>query len=119
MKLVRCLAFSLAFTPFVANADFCDIMAGGGAASCRTNAANMGATVVGNWLRLKPESASQPTTGKKGKYVSATTTTVAILGWKTSSSLRLTTDCFAGTRSMSLQAMPYMMGLANGKQINS
>lgn len=119
MKFVRCVALSLAFTPVFANADFCDLMAGGGAASCRTNAANMGATVIGNWLRLKPESATQPNTGKKGKYVAATTPTVAILGWKTNSSLRLTTDCFAGTRSMSIQAMPYMLGLANGKQIQS
>lgn len=114
MKLLKPLLIVLALLPAAASADFCDILAGGAAPSCRSNAANMGATVVGNWLRIKPEMASQPNTGKKGKFASATTVSYGLIGVKSPERFKLTIDCFAGERSMRLQAIPYMLGLTNG-----
>ncbi len=109
------LVVLLSFVPALAFADFCDLISGGAAPSCRSNAASMGATVVGNWLRLKPEMASQPNTGKKGKFASASTVSYELIGVKSPDRFKLTIDCFAGERSMRLQAIPYMLGLTNGR----
>ncbi len=112
-------SFLLVLIPGIAFADFCDILAGGAAPSCRSNASNMGATIIGNWLRIKPEVASQPSTGKKGIYTSGTTPATGTLGVPHQGNLRLTIECFAGERSMIIEALPYMLGLANGKSILS
>lgn len=115
MRLLKPLLIVLALLPAVAFADFCDLLAGSAAPSCRSNATSMGATVVGNWLRIKPEIASQPNTGKKGKFASATTVSYGLIGVKSPDRFKLTIDCFAGERSMRLQAIPYMLGLTNGR----
>lgn len=100
--------------PTLAQADFCDILAKSAAESCRANVRGMGATVFGNWLRLKPEIASQPSTGTKGRFVSGTTPATGTLGVPHQGKLKLTIDCFAGKRSMRIDALPYMLGLSNG-----
>lgn len=115
MRRLKPLLIVLALFPAVASADFCDLLAGSAAPSCRSNAASMGATVVGNWLRIKPEMASQPNTGKKGKFASATTVSYGLIGVKSPDRFKLTIDCFADERSMRLQAIPYMLGLTNGR----
>jgi hypothetical protein len=114
MKYLRSAVLSLALIPTFASADFCEILAGSGAASCRINANEVGATIFGNWLRIKPESATQPSTGKKGTYVSGTTPAVGTLGMPHKGHLRLTVECFAGERSVNIEALPYMLGLTNG-----
>ena len=100
--------------PAMASADFCDILAKGSAESCRVNVRGMGATVFGDWLRLKPEIASQPSTGVKGRFVSGTTPAIGTLGVPHQGKLKLTIDCFASKRSMRIDALPYMLGLSNG-----
>lgn len=104
----------LALLPMIAKADFCDILAGRGSDSCRVSAGKNGAVIFGSWLRLKPETASQPSTKTQGKYVSGTTPAVGTLGVPHQGRLKLTIDCFAGKRSMRIDALPYMLGLANG-----
>lgn len=101
-------------TPSFVWADFCDTLAKSTAESCRVNARSMGATIHGNWLRLKPEIASQSSTGAKGRFVSGTTPAVGTLGVPHQGKLKLTIDCFAGKRSMRIDALPYMLGLSNG-----
>lgn len=107
----------LSFTaiPGLAHADFCELLVGESAPSCRVNASNMGATIIGNWLRLKPETAVKGSTGKKGKFSSATVPAYGVLGVKPQSKLTMTVDCFAGDRAMRITALPYMLGLTNGK----
>lgn len=107
----------LSFTaiPDLAHADFCDLLVGGGAPACRVNASNMGATIIGNWLRLKPETAVKGSTGRKGKFSSAAVPAYGVLGVKPQSRLTMTVDCFAGDRTMRITALPYMLGLTNGK----
>jgi len=100
--------------PTLAHADFCDILAKSAAESCRVDVRGMGATVFGNWLRLKPEIASQPSTGTKGRFVSGTTPATGTLSVPHQGKLKLTIDCFAGKRSMRIDALPYMLGLSNG-----
>jgi hypothetical protein len=113
IRYLRFAVFSIALLPALAFADFCDILTGIGAPSCRMNAEKMGASIFGSWLRIKPESA-QSSSGKKGYFVSGTTVTVSTLGTTQKGKFKLTTECFAGERSMTIQAMPYMLGLTNG-----
>ncbi|HEP8341119.1 TPA: hypothetical protein ACKRZL_001023 [Pseudomonas aeruginosa] len=113
MKHIKFIAISLALIPSFALADFCDILAGNSAPSCRSNARVEGATIFGNWLRIKPEKA-QSSSGKKGYYVSGTTPAVSTLGVPHNGRLLLTLECFSGKRSMTIGALPYMMGLTNG-----
>jgi hypothetical protein len=115
MKLLKPWFMVLAACPAIASADFCDILAAQGALSCRTAALEQGATFFGSWLRTKPELASQPRTGIKGYFVSAATPAITVLGLKNVRSPRMTIECFVDMRSMSIQALPYMLGFANGK----
>ncbi len=110
---LRLAVFTMALLPAIAFADFCDILTGSGAPSCRMNAEKMGASIFGSWLRIKPESA-QSRSGKKGYFASGTTMAVSTLGVTQKGRLKLTVECFAGERSMNIQAMPYMLGLTNG-----
>lgn len=112
---IRLAAISLTLLPSLASADFCDLLAGSSAPNCRSNAASMDATIIGNWLRIKPEMASQPNTGKKGKFSSATTVSYGLLGVKSPNRLKLSIDCFGGERSMRLQAITHMLGLTAGQ----
>lgn len=105
----------LALVPSMGFADFCEIMAGESAPSCRINAKNSGATITGNWLKIKPEQGFKASTGKKAIFSSATSPAYTILGVRTKDKFRMTIDCFAGERSMRIQALPYMLGLANGR----
>ncbi|WP_146176013.1 hypothetical protein [Pseudomonas putida] len=105
---------ALISVPAIAKADFCDILAGKGAETCRVNVAKSGGLIVRSWLRLKPEVAMQPSTNVKGKFVSGTTPAIHTLGVPHQGRLKLTIDCFAGERTMRIDALPYMLGLTNG-----
>ena len=115
MSFLKCIVFVSIIFPTFAFADFCDILASSSANSCRSNAKSMGATIVGDWLRIKPEMASQPGTGKKGKFSTATTVAHSLIGVKSSERLKMSIDCFAGEKSMRLQAITYMIGLTEGR----
>lgn len=115
MRLLKCSLFALVVFPIYASADFCDILAKHRAESCRVNATSSGAKIFKDWLRIKPEMAAQPNTGKKGWFVSATTPAYDVMGVKVSKSPKLTVDCFSHAKSMRLDALPYMLGLTNGR----
>jgi hypothetical protein len=102
--------------PSPASADACDILAGKGKAapSCRAKATSMGGTIFGNWIRTKPETATQPSLGKKGYFSSAMTPAIGTLGVPNYGNPRLSISCFIGERAMNLEALPYMLGFANG-----
>jgi len=104
--------------PSVTLADFCDLVAKDNASSCRVNADKEGAKILGNWLRTKPEMA-QSSSGKKGYYTAGTTVAVGMLGVPHNNRYRLTIQCFAGERSMTIDALPYMLGLANTGRNNA
>lgn len=110
-------AISLAVFSPLASADFCDLLAGKSAPNCRSNAKAMNATIIGNWLRIKPEYASQPNTGKKGKFSSATTVSYSLIGVTSPDKFKLSVDCFSGEKSMRLQAITHMIGHTQGKNI--
>ncbi len=116
MLKIRAIGFLIAWAvgPVTAYADFCDTLASGAPEQCRSKVRANGSVIIGNWLRLKPEQATQPGTGTRGYFVSGTTPAISILGTSASRRLMLTLDCFAGKRSVRLDAMPYMLGLANG-----
>lgn len=111
----RLMAVMLAILPTLAFADFCELMYGGAAASCRANANGMGATIIGNWLKTKPEIVLQAGTGKRGAFSSATIPASRIFGIQGQGRFRMTIDCFAGSRGLRIQALPYMLGLAKGR----
>lgn len=114
MKLFKQTALVLSLIPSLALADFCDILAGNGAPECRIKATKMGGAIVGNWIRTKPELASQPSQGKKGYFVSGMTPVFGTLGVPHNGNFKLGISCFSGERSMDIEALPYMLGLANG-----
>ncbi len=114
-RRVFSISMMLAMAPAAALADFCDILASNASEACRMKARAGGSSIHDSWLRLKPEQASQPKTGAKGYFVSGTTPAVGTLGTAASGKQKLTVDCFANKRSMRLDALPYMLGLANGK----
>jgi hypothetical protein len=117
LKITAYLApifFGVWVAPFPAFADACDILAGKAAPSCRAKATNMGGTIFGNWIRTKPETATQPSLGKKGYFSSAMTPAIGTLGVPNYGNPRLSISCFIGERAMTLEALPYMLGFANG-----
>lgn len=115
-RLATLAVASMALTPALGFADFCDILAGGGAQSCRANAESMGAKIFGSWLRTKPEPA-QSGSGKKGTYSSGSTPAYGTFGVPHQGKLTMTLECFAGERNLSIQALPYMLGLTNGSNL--
>lgn len=117
MKITAYLAplfIGVLVVPSLASADACDILAGKAAPSCRAKATSMGGTFFGNWIRTEPEPATQPSLGKKGYFSSAMTPAVGTLGVPNYGNLRLSISCFIGERAMNLEALPYMLGFANG-----
>ncbi|MFF7864457.1 hypothetical protein [Pseudomonas monteilii] len=116
MFLLRAVVTTVGLTLVTSNAlaDFCDSLAIGSADTCRANVRANGSVIFGNWLRLKPEQASQTGTGTRGYFTSGTTPAIQTVGAATSRKPMLTIDCFAGKRSIRVDALPYMLGLANG-----
>lgn len=109
MKPFKFVIAALALFSPVASADFCDIMAGPGAAECRTIALQSGVKFIGNWaMQQQAPEGNQASAGKAGLVV-AHIPAMYMIDTERLARSAFMFRCEQGRGSISLDALPHML----------
>lgn len=109
MKALKFLIVAFTMLSTEASADFCDIMAGPGAAECRTIALQNGVKFVGNWALQQQAPSGSQVSSIKTDLVVAHMPALYMIDTERLARSSLMLRCEQGRGSISLDALPHML----------